>query len=354
LATPYCKIWSFLGFICGKSLTRSLYSPTYAYAGDPSNVWIPVPQFNRTDADVSLYFLAFNTIHFSSPVDDPWFSAHIIFQETVNSVAGLTLNVTWYNADSLVTALGCADQHQYCNPNTGNCTPLSGWELVDNAQQYLGFNDYQSHTYNLIANPANDYPPYASVEYRGSSALIASETVFQGIQAPLPNNQWTIEVSSWFATSLASLQRYPVDIASGPSDIDTSAGGVITLDNDAIEESLCKNQKVHTTGEYQNFSMLGLCIILVVGAVIISLSLTIEMVTSLIQRRLKWGNERRVQWIVDSNLQLQRMLYESAGYGRWNGPLDSVPTLARGEELVVPTDIEQGRPGIVPHTSFAK
>jgi hypothetical protein len=226
--------------------------------------------------------------------------------------------------------------------------------LVDNARQHLGFNDYQSHTYNLIANPASDYPPYASVQYRGSSALVASETVFQGIQAPLPNNQWTIEVSSWFATSLASLQRYPVDIASGPSDVDTLAGGSVTLDGDAIEESLCNNQKVHTTGEYQNFSMLGLCIILVVGAIIISLSLTIEWVTSLIQRRLKRGDERRVQWIVDSDLQLQRMLYESAGYGRWNGPLDSVPTLAKGEELVVPTDIEQGRPGILPHSSLAK
>jgi hypothetical protein len=256
------------------------YSPTYAYVSI-TNAWIPAPQFNRTDADVSLYFLAFNTIHFSSSVDDPWFSAHLKFQETVNSDSE-TLNVTWYNADFLVTALGCADQHQYCNPNTGNCTPLSGWVIVDNAQQNLGFNDYQSQTYDLIANPAQDYPPYASVAYQGSSALIVLETVFQGIQGPLPNNQWTIEVSSWFATSLASLQRYPVDIASGPSDIDTSAGGLITLADDAIEESLCNNQKVHTTGEYQNFSMLGLCIILVVGTVIISLSLAIERVTSLI------------------------------------------------------------------------
>lgn len=298
---------------------------------------------------MSLFFLAPNSIEFTSPVDDPWFSAHRAAYRTINSIpSNVTLNQTWFYADSLVSVLGCTDQHQYCNPNNGKCTPLSGYTLTDSAQQDLGFNDYQTHTYSLIANPAFYYQPYSIIKAQSVSALIASETVSETIQISLPSNQWTIEVSSWFATTLASLQRYPVDYASGPSDVDTAAGGEILMDHNTIDESLCNNQKVHANGGYQNFSMLGLCIIIVIGAIIMTLSFVIETVTGFIQRRLRRGNERRVQWIMDSNLQLQRMLYESAGYGRWNGPLDSVPTLVRGEKLAVPTEIEQGRPGILP------
>jgi hypothetical protein len=118
-------------------------------AGDANPVWIPAPQLNRTDADVSLFFLAPNSIEYDSPVDDPWFSAHRETNVTRNGVF-----YEWFFTDYFIHVLGCVDQYQFCNPTTENCTPLSGLNAANETMQYLQFNNYQFQTAYLIGNAA--------------------------------------------------------------------------------------------------------------------------------------------------------------------------------------------------------
>ena len=52
----------------------------------------------------------------------------------------------------------------------------------------------------------------------GITSLKAREKLFSGIQGPLPNNQWQIEVENWYSTTLADLQRLTIEYAAGPAD----------------------------------------------------------------------------------------------------------------------------------------
>lgn len=82
---------------------------------------------NRTDADVTIFFISFNNIRFVGVNDDPIFSAHI------NTTS--TLGIPVWKPDHNVSALGCAEQNQFCNPNIpegspSRCTKLTASELL--------------------------------------------------------------------------------------------------------------------------------------------------------------------------------------------------------------------------------
>jgi hypothetical protein len=87
-----------------------------------TNAWFPIPELNRTDADVTLMFVMSNSIYYDVPNTDPIFSATLV-EDTL--VVTSDQNVTIYTSNSWVTVLGCVEQYQFCNPLTGNCTPLS-------------------------------------------------------------------------------------------------------------------------------------------------------------------------------------------------------------------------------------
>jgi hypothetical protein len=51
----------------------------------------------------------------------------------------------------------------------------------------------------------------------GISALLARNSLGVGLQGPLLNNQWELEVEHWMQVSLALLQRKLLEQATGPS-----------------------------------------------------------------------------------------------------------------------------------------
>lgn len=65
----------------------------------------PRTEFKVTDGDAFMLFLFANSIIFTEPSDDPWFSAH----KTWSFDAG-DYNVTGYSADYLGTVVGCVEQ----------------------------------------------------------------------------------------------------------------------------------------------------------------------------------------------------------------------------------------------------
>lgn len=76
--------------------------------------------------------------------------------------------------------------------------------------------------------------------------------------------------------------------------------------------------KVPNPGGYKSFSVLALVMVLVVGGMVIIISIILEPVTNCIYNN--WVTEhqfRRLQWILDGKLQLQRIAYECSGVGTW-------------------------------------
>lgn len=100
---------------------------TFATAGRDWSPWVPIPSLNRTDADVTIFLISFNNIEFVGANDDPIFSAHI------NSTS--TLGIPVWKPDQNFSAMACAEQNQFCNPNKpqgspSRCTKLTASELL--------------------------------------------------------------------------------------------------------------------------------------------------------------------------------------------------------------------------------
>lgn len=102
-----------------------------------SRGWVPIPPFERADAEVSIYVIAQNSITYLGPVYDPLFLAD-------GDLAIQVGNTTSYIPNHFFNTMGCIDQYQFCNPNNRGCTAATslikaydqGIDILDlNAQQ---------------------------------------------------------------------------------------------------------------------------------------------------------------------------------------------------------------------------
>jgi hypothetical protein len=89
---------------------------------------------------------------------------------------------------------------------------------------------------------------------------------------------------------------------------------------------------IRNVSGYQNFSTLGVAIILILGCTLVILGWIIDIIVGSLQRLLFKRNFARLSWISDGYLQLQRLAYEGAGYGHWEGCSDDIPVAANGRE----------------------
>ena len=245
----------------------------------------------------------------------------------------------YYLSDRYVNVLGCTDQHQFCNPATGKCTELTASDAVYQEIPTIGLNEVQTKTALRLGVSIRFLNTYFSVNPRGVNAFRASETFYDGIQVALPNNQWITEVSSWFGVSLAKLQQKTVQYATGPS------YDVQTIAPDSKEElNMCKNQIIRSQGGTISFSVLGLCIIFIFGGILIVTSLLIDSLIGFVRRKLDWKKYKSLQWSLDEKLQLQRLAYEEAGQGHWDGCAGSVPVMKKGDRIGVPKHVDEFHP----------
>lgn len=252
-----------------------------AYAGASHGGWDPIPALNRTDGDVSILFLTPNSITYQEPVTDPFYSA-----TTPNTVLVGDVNMTFYSPDYWVYVMACVDQHQFCNPTTNNCTPLTGAYTLGtttNVFRNLNFNAAQYATAVHISLHLSYLTTYSNVHTRGPNALRASDSLNGIFQIGLPNTQWMTEVSSWFATSLAKLQQKVIEYATGPPSVPESYNLVKPQTKE--EKQICNNQIIRRTSGTTSFSVLGVAIILSVGTVLIVTSLVLDTLVQYFRRR---------------------------------------------------------------------
>ncbi|KAL8819482.1 MAG: hypothetical protein Q9223_002094 [Gallowayella weberi] len=307
------------------------------------NGWVPIPALNRSDGDVTLVLLAANSIVYENPVTDPFFAATTEYSSVLND----GLERTFYTPDSLVSGIACVDQHQFCNPANRKCTPLTGFIGLDtNSDPYwqIGLSRTQYITAKLIAFTSGRLTTYYSIASRGVNALRASETVVPNtfFQIGLPNTQWMVEVSSWFAISMAKLQLKTVQYATGPPYI--PEGYNLVGPESKEEENICKNQIIRNAKGTTSFSVLGVTIILVVGAVLILGSFALDPTVQLVRHTMRKNEYKIIQYAVDGTWQLQRLAYEEAGQGHWSGGVNSVPLTRVEDKIGLPRDANQTHP----------
>ncbi|KAE9364620.1 hypothetical protein N431DRAFT_354454 [Stipitochalara longipes BDJ] len=320
------------------------------------DAWEPIAEFNKTDADVSMYFLSANSVGYSYPNSDPMFSANIETNISYPSgPGGANLTLVYYFPDYWVNVVGCTDQYQICNPaivgpdgEATLCTPLGPLGALPSAILHIGLSNYQTETCATLVVSMRSASLFYAVNGRGSSALQTSETVFQSAAqfqvAQIPNNRWQTELGGWFDISLVTLQQALVEKASGPANI-VNQGGTITSPGptDFIDQKLCKSQMIRNVSGYQNFSTLGVALILIIGTSLVILGWTIDMVVGFVQRYLFKRNLARLSWVSDGFLQLQRMAYEGAGYSDWRCCADYVPVssdLDKASQRLGPLNID--------------
>ena len=311
-----------------------------SYANSPSvNGFLPIPQLNRSNTDVTLAFLSANSIVYNAPVDDPWFSAHSSpFEVRVNAneyngdSAG-TQNGTIYFRDHPVAVLGCTEEHQVCKPNSVSnrkCTPLIGATALPETLKDIDLNDGQAATANVIVNASASTGIAQVLEALGASALLARQTNYNGVQGPLPNNQWTLEVESWVNIVLAQLQRAVLEYATGPSNLNLLA--FLKRPANPSEQNLCRNQ-IARTGQARNFSVLAILLILVLGTFIVCINLSLETMVGYFQKRNSHSSYRRRAWKTDNLLQILRLAHEDKGSGEWLRCMNDVPVTEGDQKL---------------------
>lgn len=98
---------------------------------------------------------------------------------------------------------------------------------------------------------------------------------------------------------------------------------------------------------HTSFSVLGLCITLILGGIIILIELADEPLFRFIQRRGNFGSYKHLEWISNETLQLQRMAHEEVGAGTWTGTDESLPTTNRGERLATLNIDDRKHPRLV-------
>lgn len=298
--------------------------------------WTSIPELEQTSADLTLIFLASNSIKYTYPTNDPFFSAN--FRVDLGTFSGVDLS--YYSADEHVNVMACQDQYQYCSVNLAEnqCTPLTGYQQAytytavnETSSSSLKFNALQSAVASRIILTSRTLSMYHSIGGRGASALLASETVQDQNQlSELPPTQWQREISAWYAVSLAKLQRSAVEYAASSTAKDAfPPGAYLEEPFDAATKAMCYSQKMGITGDTLSFSVLGLVIVFAVGVVIIVVFFLLQPIVSWLQSKGMRGGPgafRRIRWILDDKLQVQRMMFEEAGMGgKWTNLDGNVP-----------------------------
>jgi hypothetical protein len=281
--------------------------------------WNPIPQLNRTDADVTLFSLA-NEAIYNEPVSDPWFFAQTPEHDDSGNLLG-------YISDEPLSFLACAEQYQVCTA-AGVCSPQTGYYGLQDTTTLPIFNSIQQSMIGLLYN--SDTMLGSAFSSLGLEVLKAVDVCYQSYSLGLLDDQWKSEISYWYTIVMASLQQTLVEQATGPTNPSYQQYMVKPTEDEG--SLLCGLQKVRRS-DYDSFSLLGVTLILVIGGILIVTDLFLASVVGHFQRRRTVANQKRLEWTQNGFLQLQRLAYQRGGMGTWSREEESVPLTQKNEKL---------------------
>ena len=275
----------------------------YANADDLGlNGFIPTAGLDSDSADLSVLMMSY-VGDYLDEVNDPWYSAHR--RHHANTTDPLAR--TKYAPDTLISPMGCVDQHRYCTTST--CTPYMGAVQAQSPEAFVAtLTPRQNVTLNRIWNAAASsfIGPVVSALNTGAIPVLAALQTILGPHAlaiGLPDYQWQLEVNYWYTVSMALFQQQFTEYATGQISPDVKY--FLPPESEAAAW-WCKNLMIPST-EFQSFSVLTLILILVFGTLIILSSLMIEQLASWAQKRSGSTRSlaRRESWDNDDMLVLQ-------------------------------------------------
>lgn len=148
----------------------------------------------------------------------------------------------YYNADPRARAFACVDTSELCSPDGKTC-----WSLTKPLSP-----DFPSDpAYWLMKWSMKNSNIYDSIKWRLGTALLAQESISQSISDPLSHDQWQLEASQLFATSLAHIQYDAWGIAIGEG---REQPGYVEVTPDEAKGRLCRLYKFRTA-EYTNVNL---------------------------------------------------------------------------------------------------
>ena len=169
----------------------------------------------------------------------------------------------YYNSDPRARAFACVDTSELCSPNGQTC-----WSMITT----LPHDVPNTPAYWLMKWSLENSNTYDSIKWRLGTALLAQESISQSASKPLAPNQWELEASQLFATSLARIQYDAWGIARGQ---DRERPGYVDVTPDDARGSLCGIYKFNSIG-YTNVSLLGFIGIPLAAFAVFILSLEVK------------------------------------------------------------------------------
>lgn len=184
---------------------------------------------------------------------DPWYRATIPSQPFFRG--GLTSpGLPSYQPEEAASPLACLQQFQFCDASESRCGPLAS---CPNSQTAAG------ELFGTAPDPADlpaENDPAASsfvwfvsllaysvgnlafvLLHLGANSLASTRSLYSGSMGPLPENQWQIDVTQWWATYLAGIQESVVSSATGLRD-PSLQNRLIKPYNKWIQDHICNNQ----------------------------------------------------------------------------------------------------------------
>lgn len=161
-------------------------------------------------------------VEFIGLVNDDWYRATKPWQSTyVSRKSGR--QPTWH-PDVSGSPMGCLEQFQWCNsayPRDRGCGPLASYddsiygaaplfnvtnEILDSDRPLSS--DATAARFISAQRAFGEYPTglAAIVGSLGTRSLASQSKFFSGIQFPLPENQWQLDVLQWWHIILAAIQ----------------------------------------------------------------------------------------------------------------------------------------------------
>ncbi|KAF7555897.1 hypothetical protein G7Z17_g1777 [Cylindrodendrum hubeiense] len=184
--------------------------------------------------------------------------------------------------DEAASPLACVSQYQYCRgkhsqeAENSRCGPLAGYmDAILGAAPIFGLVEdldviWSSDVPKNMTKAASNFhwflsvfstmntDPYSLIRMVGTS-LLASQQKFQsGMQGPLPDDQWQIDIAHIWNTSLASIQAEFVNVARGTTRSDLQPYLMAPLN--AHQKHMCENQVYISENDLKITLLMYLCV----------------------------------------------------------------------------------------------
>ncbi|KAI0456529.1 hypothetical protein F5B21DRAFT_522677 [Xylaria acuta] len=311
----------------------------YGNVSPANGYFTPIPELARSDGDTTMVFLSGNGVPFSQLMDDGWYRATDLLTTIINSFASGSQKV--YRPSVAASPMGCVEQWQWCNsayPRDRGCGPLAGSaDALYGAATLFNLTGEELYLerpfspgslgtrliwpYLLIYGYPTALPQLLG--HLGTKSLASQSRFYSGVQWPLPNNQWQLDVIQWWNTILASVQASWLVVKSSISDAQFRE--YTTPPHNEEEQKLCNSQKIRSSA-HSSFNLFGLYFTFISGAIITCVSFALEPLLACLYKRREYKPYAHFEWISNNSLQLHRLAQEELGLTKWSRCTEEVPT----------------------------